>query len=120
MSLHKPSILADLPVTLSVPLRALRVDLSPATIMILDFRSAYRYSYSLVVTAVQRFAKQFKSKNPVLLADLHGPIGMNCDRITHLNGFEEFVAQQIDRDDLLVVPDILHNHTSSGQCVNVP
>ena len=41
-----------------------------------------------------------------ILADLHSPIRINCDWITHLDGFEKFVAQEIDRDDPLGVPDI--------------
>jgi hypothetical protein len=42
-----------------------------------------------------------------ILADLHSAVLADRDRITHLDGFEELVAQEIDCDDPLGVPDIL-------------
>ena len=53
-----------------------------------------------------------------ILADLHSAVLVNRDRITHLDGFEEFVAEHVDRHDALVLPDLRHEHTGGGQRVD--
>ena len=45
------------------------------------------------------------------LADLDGAILVDGDWIARVNGLEKLVAEQIDRDDAPLVPDVTHVET---------
>ena len=54
----------------------------------------------------------------IILADLHGAVLVDRDRIAHLDRLEEFIAEHIDRHDAQVLPDVRHEHAGGGQRVD--
>ena len=66
------------------------------------------------------FAHDFiDSPMPVVLKGFCGMLKQACDRIAGVNRFEELVAEQIDRDDALFLPDILDEDAGGNYGVDV-
>ena len=52
-------------------------------------------------------------------ADLDGPVLVDGDRVTGFDCLKELVAEQIDRDDAAVVPDVINQESGKRDRVGV-